>query len=91
MAVDDGKRRVFLPQMQKNCDQRDVLDHIGEVPRVITVPVIHASNCPRGHALWRSQEKVNELLQLTTILSAQGWNAFQSPRLSDFGWALGAV
>ena len=51
MAVHHRERRVLLPQMQKYPDQREMLDHIGEVSRVIAVPIIHASNCPPSRFL----------------------------------------
>jgi hypothetical protein len=45
--------------MQKNPDQRHVLDHIGKISGVITVPVIHASKCPQSRfvAVARKSER----------------------------------
>jgi hypothetical protein len=50
MAVHHRKARIFLLQMQKDRHQRDVLDHIGEISRMIAVAVIHgqAEICSRA-------------------------------------------
>src|SRR6185437_2731589 len=41
VAVDHRERLVFFGQMGQRRDQRQMLDHIGEISRVIGVSVVH--------------------------------------------------
>ena len=48
MAVDHGKGGILLAKMQQDRHQRDMLDHIGEISRMIAVAVIHAEMFSSG-------------------------------------------
>jgi len=41
MTVDHRKGRFLAAQMQRYRDQRDMLDDIGKIARVISVAIIH--------------------------------------------------
>ncbi|MEI9931227.1 MAG: hypothetical protein WDM89_11970 [Rhizomicrobium sp.] len=60
MRIDDRERRVFLPQMRKNGDESDVFDHIGVIPRMEDVAVVHARmmNNFGNQSILLRQEKV---------------------------------
>jgi hypothetical protein len=42
MAVDDDERRLLLAQMQKHRNQGQMFRHVGEIPGMEGVAIIHA-------------------------------------------------
>ena len=53
MRVNDRERRFFFLQIFEDLDQREVLDHIGEIPGVKGVAIVHAPmmNKSANHAI----------------------------------------
>ncbi len=55
MGVDDAEGRFFFAKMLQHQGQGGMLDHIGEIPRVIGVTIIHRQDL----AVCRSRLKLH--------------------------------